>query len=299
VHPIERLRYVARSGGDPAEIAGEAVAALSALAADPRALLIACRRLLDAHPECGPLWWAAARLICSSEPALAADEVEERLIDDPTADELAAALPAGAVVAAVPSPSILRALACRPDVRVRLVGAPRQLRATRRALGDGPAEVKAYPPERCGAALAGSTLVLIEALAAGTRAALAAAPNRSLASAAWTPSGREPSARNKKGVGASGVPVWLVLPEGRVLPLPLFEACTRRALAPPLERPEVLRPYDGWSSAVDAARIASEVELLDVDRMALAITPDGPARPEVALAAASCPSPAELTKGAA
>ena len=64
MHPIERLRYVARAGwAPPAVLAAEAAWALGDLALhEETAVLPACRRLLDRHPGCGPLWWVAALL---------------------------------------------------------------------------------------------------------------------------------------------------------------------------------------------------------------------------------------------
>ena len=70
VHPIERLRYVARAGwAAPAVLAAEAAWALADLALhEEPAVLPACRRLLDRHPGCGPLWWVAARILTAGDP---------------------------------------------------------------------------------------------------------------------------------------------------------------------------------------------------------------------------------------
>ena len=47
MHPIERLRYVARAAGEgPGLLAGEAAGALAAFADDPQGLVTACRRLV-------------------------------------------------------------------------------------------------------------------------------------------------------------------------------------------------------------------------------------------------------------
>ena len=57
MHPIERLRWIARAEDEPAASLGsEAAWTLAELAEqEPNALLTACRRLLDRHPACGPL----------------------------------------------------------------------------------------------------------------------------------------------------------------------------------------------------------------------------------------------------
>jgi len=90
VHPIERLRYVARAGwGAPAVLAAEAAWALGDLALhEEHAVLPACRRLLDRHPGCGPLWWVAARILTSGDAAEEAERCADALESDPTLDLL-------------------------------------------------------------------------------------------------------------------------------------------------------------------------------------------------------------------
>src|SRR5947209_1414480 len=102
MHPIERLRMVARAAGEgPALIAQEAAGALVAFGDEPAGLVTACRRLVDRQPTSGPIWWLAARVLCSSDPTQEAWRAVEELQDDPTSRELAAALPDGAVVTVV------------------------------------------------------------------------------------------------------------------------------------------------------------------------------------------------------
>jgi hypothetical protein len=90
VHPIERLRHVARGGwGDPALLAAEAAWALSELLLDdPRAAVPASRRLLERHPASGPMWWVLARVLSARDPATEADACGYELHDDPTAEVL-------------------------------------------------------------------------------------------------------------------------------------------------------------------------------------------------------------------
>lgn len=90
VHPIERLRYVARAGwAAPAVLAAEAAWALGDLAAyEEPAVLPACRRLLDRHPGCGPLWWVAARILTAGDPVEEAERCAQALEDDPTPELL-------------------------------------------------------------------------------------------------------------------------------------------------------------------------------------------------------------------
>ena len=55
VHPIERLRYVARARGADAEsLVRETAGALRGLGLDPSGLVVACRRIVERHPTSGP-----------------------------------------------------------------------------------------------------------------------------------------------------------------------------------------------------------------------------------------------------
>jgi hypothetical protein len=98
VHPIERLRYVARSGwGAPDVLAAEAAWALADLAdREAPAVLPACRRLLDRHPGCGPMWWVAARILTAGDPVTEGERCADALECDRTDELLDEALPAGA-----------------------------------------------------------------------------------------------------------------------------------------------------------------------------------------------------------
>lgn len=96
MHAIERLRWVAGTRWAPAgELAAEAAWALAELAADePVAVLPACRRLLDRHPGCGPLWWVAATVLTSPDAVAEATRCADLLLEDPTEDLLPEAVPA-------------------------------------------------------------------------------------------------------------------------------------------------------------------------------------------------------------
>jgi hypothetical protein len=100
VHPIERLRYVARAGwGEPELLAAEAAWALADLSErEPQAVLPACRRLIDRHPGCGPMWWVAARIVTSGDPVTEGEWCADALECDPTDELLDDALPGDARV---------------------------------------------------------------------------------------------------------------------------------------------------------------------------------------------------------
>ncbi len=63
MHPIERLRYVARAGDAPDRfLVSEAAASLAAFAREPNALLVAQRQLISRRPESPGLLCLAAHM---------------------------------------------------------------------------------------------------------------------------------------------------------------------------------------------------------------------------------------------
>ncbi|MGH8997806.1 MAG: hypothetical protein ACRDY7_00255, partial [Acidimicrobiia bacterium] len=69
MHPIERLRWVARTPqGDPALIVCEAAEALASFGGDAAGLVVACRRLIERRPGCALLWTLSARMLCAFDP---------------------------------------------------------------------------------------------------------------------------------------------------------------------------------------------------------------------------------------
>lgn len=100
MHPIERLRYVARAGwAAPDVLAAEAAWALADLAdREGPAVLPSCRRLLDRHPGCGPMWWVAACILTAGDPVAEGEHCADALETDQTDELLDEALPAGARV---------------------------------------------------------------------------------------------------------------------------------------------------------------------------------------------------------
>src|SRR5580698_4991697 len=103
MHPIEHMRYLARTTGeDPGVIAAESAAALGRVArAEPVGLLPACRRLIGRHLTTGPVWWVSARLIHAPDPAAEARIVQAELEGDLTGARLARELPEAATVLVV------------------------------------------------------------------------------------------------------------------------------------------------------------------------------------------------------
>ncbi len=207
VHPIERLRAVARAQGvDQRLLAREAASTLGVLADEPLGLVPSCRRLLDRHPGAGVLWWACARLLDAADLRAEARAVGHDLSSDPVVEALALDVPEGATAIVVPDPNRGSRLAdtlagARPDLVTIEADDP---------AWDVPAAIDAASgPD------AGPVVVIAEAGAAGPDTFLAAVGTA--------------EALGRKGERAQ--PVWLALGPGRRLPASLYEAAGRRAAA--------------------------------------------------------------------
>ncbi|MDG2112825.1 MAG: hypothetical protein P8N02_09455 [Actinomycetota bacterium] len=214
MHPIERLRYVARAGGvDQTALAREAADALASLTDDPAELVTACRRILHRHGVAGALWYMSARVLTSTDPMMAAWDVADELSNDPTGDQVAAELPHDAAVVVLGWPDIAaEGLHRRGDLEVRVIDAYGEGGGLARRLMQRDVDVVEVPLTGLGQACASADVVLVEAAAAGPSGLVAASGSLAAASVAQ----------------ASGVSVWAAVPRGRALPEPLFTALLGR-----------------------------------------------------------------------
>jgi hypothetical protein len=243
VHPIERLRYVARARGADAEsLVRETASALRGLGLDMSGLVVACRRIVERHPTSGPLWWLCARMLTSADPLAAGRAAVEEIEQDRTIDELTTALPDGATVVTIGWPDLIGlALARRGDVRVLAVDAGHQASSFVQRLERLDVECELVPTEAAAIAVAAADLVLIEADALDASRVLAATGSAVLAASA----------------GLSATPVWCVAGRGRRLPTPMIEAIVDRVAQ---------HAVDPW---------AREVEALPVSLVAHVVGPTG------------------------
>lgn len=262
MHPIERLRWIARAESEPAASLGsEAAWTLGELAeSEPTALLTACRRLLDRHPACGPLWWVSARLAAADDPLEAGRRAAAELCSDPTSDrvgrELRTSFTAGDVVAlTAPLELLLPALEASKPYPLRVVSSPWSLRRCMQALTVvTSSDVTGWSPGEENEALRGAGVLLVEVLAVGPKGALGTPGVAAVLQAA-----RE-----------AAVPAWAVIGVGRALPERLFEAASERA-------------GDG-------------ADHLDLDDFALAIGPDLTGAAATVAAQVTCPPGPELLR---
>ena len=187
MHPIERLRYVARARGADAEsLVRETAGALRGLGLDPSGLVVACRRIVERHPTCGPLWWLCARMLTSADPMAAARAAVDEIEADRTVDALvgraARRRDGRRPSAGRSSPGM--ALARRGDVRVLAVDAGHQGSSFVQRLERSEVESELVPMEAAAIADGRADLVLVEADALDATRLVAATGSAVLAAAA-------------------------------------------------------------------------------------------------------------------
>lgn len=258
MHPIERLRWIARARDeDPTTLAVEAALTISELAAeDPAAVVTACRRLIESHLTAGPLWWVAASLLSAPDAHDLGGRLADELLEDTTADLLANLLElrvaAAPMTLAWPATISLEALSRLGSPVVRVVGASPSRRSEARRLGATVAHATHWAFTEADDAVAGAGVVLVDALAAGEQGVLAADGVEELAQAAKRVS----------------VPVWAVVGAGRLLQSQILD--------------EMLRRADGSAALVPPGLLAAVAG------------PSGLQVPAEALGAGDCPPAPEL-----
>ncbi len=215
MHPIERLRHVARASGvSPVLAVRESAAAMRAFAGDPPALVTACRRMIDRQPVMAPLWWLGCRLLTAHDPGREIAVVLDELAHDTTVRSLEVAIPADATVCVIGWPDLVgEAVLRRGDLRVLVVDAHREGSGFAARLVQAGIDCDDVAVESLAQAVRASDLVLVEATAATVDTVLAVTP--SFAAAA--------TARRL------GVAVWAVLGVGRLLARDVFAALVERA----------------------------------------------------------------------
>jgi hypothetical protein len=267
MHPIERLRYVARaSGADPSLLVRETAIALADVArVEPVGLVPACRRLIQRHVSTGPIWWLAARVLTAADPAEAAWRAAAEIEDDPTAGLVAASLPDDSTVVVVGWPEIVgAAIQRRGDVEALIVDAYGEGSSLCHVLGECGVEAALVPESGAAAAAVVADVVVLEAHVAGPGGCLAAAGSHAAAAVA----------------AAAGVPVTLVAGVGRVLPAAMWDAVLRRV------DDDATEPWDRGVELVPAGLISSVVG------------PGGVDRGDLGLSRSSCPVAPELLRPA-
>lgn len=188
---------------------------MSAFGDDPRALVIACRRMAQHHPDSGALVFLAARAIKALDPTNEVWEAAGELLDDRTADVVAGALDPGDTVLVIDWPAeIAHGLLKRPDVSVLCVdttGAGSDLAEHLRSYGH---QAEAMVPAGMGPAVAEVNHVMIEARSSCRVGVLAPAGAMAAASIA----------------NANDTVANVVVPRGRSMTRVMWEAMADRAV---------------------------------------------------------------------
>lgn len=194
MHPIEHLRYIARArGADPRDLVRETAYALEALHCGPAEKLVACRRILERHADCAPLWWLCSHLVCGHDDAadLIDADTTDRLLADALASEAKVLTLAGGSTVAL-------GLGRRGDLQVFVTDSRHYGSATIQYLERRDVPCEPVQPEAIAGALSEVDLVVIEADAISPTRAITRIGGQVLAIVAQ----------------AAGVPVWLVAPTG-------------------------------------------------------------------------------------
>ena len=261
MHPIERLRYVARAeGASPAVIVSESARALSTFHADPAGLVMATRRLVAHHPTLGAMWWMGARVLTATDPGTEAFTLSEELEDDDTPRQLARALDPDATVLIVGWPAqTVEALVKRGSGTVFVADVGREAAGAQRFLDNRGVDALLVSLTGLAAAVRAADVVIVECLAGGPDEGLFDGASASAAALA----------------SAFDVSVWAAVGVGRMLPGRMWEALVGRweALDEGWELAEDLVPW----SLVD--QVVGEHGV--VETVAVATLTTAPVAPEL------------------
>lgn len=263
MHPIERLRYVARATDDgPTLLVREAAGALASFSSDPAALVTACRRLVDRQPHAAAIWWLAARVLASGEPDAEAWIAAGELDSDDTPGQVRDLIPEDARVLIVGWPELAASgLARRGDVTMFVGDALDEGSSLVRRLERAGHQPVLVDERGIASAASDVDLVLLEAIGLGTSGLVATIGSLAAAAAAHV----------------SGIPVWATAGVGRVLPRRLWDAYLRR----------LDDDGDPWER---------DAELIPLSVIAKVVTPGGLIEASAAPQRADCPIAAELLK---
>ena len=264
MHPIEQLRYVARANGADARLlVAEAASALRIFGNDPAGLLTGCRRLLTRQPAIGPLWWLCTRLVLSTDQRAEARLAVEELQADATDRRLAAELPDGATLGLVGWPDlVVETLGRRrADCSALVVDVDGMGPSVVRRLDRDEVDAESFDGSRMAGVAAEADVVVLEASAASTSAALVDIGGLALAATAK----------------AVGRPVWLVVPTGCLLPERYWQTLVERVIG--VDIPEYLAEAEmvGFGLIDRVVRPDSVIAVAD----ASSLTPDCALAPEL------------------
>ncbi len=263
MHPVERLRHVARASGAPQSlVVAETARALASFSHDPQGLVTACRRMVSRQPRSGALVWLCARVLTAGDPRAEIRLAVEEIENDRTPIELAHALPEDASVVVLGWPDqASEALPRRGDVEVMVVDVGSEGSGLVRRLALAGIDVVDVPVSGLASAVVSADLVVLEAAIVAPDECLAVSGSHAAAAVARS----------------AGVPVWLVAGVGRLLPQRMWEPLRSRVVG--------AEPWDDEDEVVPLSL---------VDRI---VGPTGALEVSAALRRTDCPVAPELFKG--
>lgn len=193
----------------------EAASALGSLRADHSNLVIACRRIVERHPEAGSLWWMCARLLMSDDPTSLAWEIAGEIDDDPAPRAIAAAFDDDATVLTIGWPDVAgAALMRRGNVSVLCADSRYEASGFMQRLERHDVPCEPVPPESLARAAHRADVVIVEARAASTQRIIAPVGSHVVAAVARS----------------VDTPVWLAVGAGSRLPVEYVDAIGERVI---------------------------------------------------------------------
>lgn len=245
---------------DETDLVREAAIALGSMRTTGPDLVVACRRIVERHPEVGALWWLCARLLTAPEPSRLAWQLADEVERDRTPRVLANAIPEDATVLTIGWPSVTgAALVRRGDVRVLCADSGFHASSFMRLLERADVACDPVPAEALARAAAIADLVVLDAVAASPRRVLAPIGSHVVAAVA----------------SSVGIPVWCALGLGRRLPVEYVDAIAGRVLAGP----------ETFDLEIDELPLALVTHVVTAGGLSMtdaaAITPECPFAPEL------------------
>jgi translation initiation factor 2B subunit (eIF-2B alpha/beta/delta family) len=261
VHPIEHLRYLARAqGADSSSLVREAASALGSLRADHANLVVACRRIVERHPEVGPLWSMCARLLTADDPHELAWNIAAEVDDEPASHRVAASFDDDMTVLTIGWPEVAgAALMRRGNVNVLCADSRHEASAFMQRLERFDVPCEPIPTESLARAAHRADVVVVEATAASSHRVIAPVGSHVLAAVARS----------------VGTPVWLVAGVGTRLPSEYVDAIGEL----------VIDAAPSWNIGVDDLPLDLVTHVAGADGLATdvvaALRPDCPFAPEL------------------
>ena len=250
MHPIERLRFVARAHGAPQELlVSETAQALGSFAGDPSALVTACRRVVSRNITSGSMWWLCSRMLCALEPAAEARRALAEIEGDRTGETLAGLLPHDARVCVIGwSVQLAEACARRGDCSVLVVDVLGEGQSFARYLESQGVDAVALPMSGLASAIQHSDVLVLETQVGSTQGMLMKAASLAAAAVAQQ----------------VGVPVFACTGVGRLVPVRIWEVIIGRwdGDSEPWHRDEEIIPLSLLSQLVSATGVETTDRLV-------------------------------------